>query len=270
MKRLQYINTDVGIFSNIYTAAIKGPTFKLLNFSICSVKNVLFSNIFLQSIFHMKELKGEVVMNNVDTITLKMSCRRFKKSEVRNRSQKPNWQYIFKMTTQIISRLKLYKEDKEIRERARLRLKTENLTEFIFKLSLENNKENYFWHGQSNGLTFAFNEKWQYLLIFVPHELVAPRTEDEIIAYVEKVIIDYFSFQKEELNPLTLFRIDVKNDYQYQDNEEWEIIKNIIDKAPDTIYSYKKDVRRNDDTGYVVKYVSSKGNPKKESGNNVL
>ena len=67
-----------------------------------------------------------------------------------------------------------------------------------------------------------------------------------------------------------MFRIDVKNDYQYQDNEEWEIIKNIIDKAPDTIYSYKKDVRRNDDTGYVVKYVSSKGNPKKESDNNVL
>lgn len=71
--------------------------------------------------------------------------------------------------------------------------------------------------------------------------------------------LDYFGLTEEELEPLTLRRIDYYCDYRFRDEIELEIIKNIIIKTSDQFYSYKKEIK-DEPSKYVVKYLALKKN----------
>lgn len=70
--------------------------------------------------------------------------------------------------------------------------------------------------------------------------------------------MNYFGLTVEELEPLTLRRIDYYCDYRYKDDNELKVIKNIMTKVTDNLYSYNKEITDKPEK-YVVKYLALKG-----------
>ena len=122
------------------------------------------------------------------------------------------------------------------------------------------NKAKKYWYGKYQNYTFVYNERWNYLMVTVPHFLVEQYTQYQIISQVQNIIMKYFNLKQQEINKIQLNRIDIHNDFKFQDNEELEIIKNILKKAPDNFYTYKKQLLKDDKDGYILVYKSIRKN----------
>lgn len=193
-------------------------------------------------------------MHNVDTMSLTMTFRRYTdKGEL-------DWNYIYKIQDKIAKKMVLYESDKQNRDRERkynnLSISGKRWLTRLLAADAKRKKVPIYRHGKYNGYVFTYNETWQSLSIMLPNIKVEEQTATDIKADVIKSIMEYLELEPEELNDLVLNRIDICCDFNYDEKEEIEIITNILDKAPDSIYTYKKHLIKNDKDGYVLKYYS--------------
>lgn len=193
-------------------------------------------------------------MHNVDTMSLTMTFRRYTdKGEL-------DWNYIYKIQDKIAKKMVLYESDKQNRDRERkynnLSISGKRWLTRLLPADAKRKKVTIYRHGKYNGYVFTYNETWQSLSIMLPNIKVEEQTATDIKADVIKSIMEYLELEPEELNDLVLNRIDICCDFNYDEKEEIEIITNILDKAPDSIYTYKKHLIKNDKDGYVLKYYS--------------
>jgi len=209
-------------------------------------------------------------MYNVDTITLQMLTKRFNIiTDIDGRKhRKIDREYTDYMTLKLIDKLKLTEENRqnrvrEIRYNRLSNYNKENLSRMT-KKSRKKLKVN--WYGKSKGYSFNFNETWSSLTITISHSHIETYTADEIIENTRNIIMEYFELEPENLNELTLNRLDVHCDYRYEDDEELAIIKNILEhKAPDEIYSYKKRQKKNNSNAYIYTYSAIRKNDKEDT-----
>ncbi len=178
-------------------------------------------------------------MHNVDTIALSMNCRQYITD-----TKLIDWKNTSRINKKIKSKLYLKSVDKNIRKDS---------------VNSDKNVKKY-WYGKYKDYSFVYNERWNYLMITVPHFLVEQYTQYQIINNVQNIIMEYFNFKQQEINKIQLNRIDIHNDFKFQDNEELEIIKNILNKASDNFYTYKKQLLKNDSEGYILVYKSIRKN----------
>lgn len=196
-------------------------------------------------------------MFNVDTLSLTMTFRRYIKI------RKLDWNYIYKVQSKIMKKLVLYERDKQNREKEIRYSRLSNENRIVIDRILKNRKRRIlpiYWHGKYDGYVFTYNENWQSLTIMLPNNKVEKYTADEIKSDVRKVIIEYFNLEPAELNELVLNRIDVHCDYKFDNEVQYLIIKNIIKKAPDRFYNYKKRLIKDDKDGYLLKYIALRKN----------
>ena len=119
--------------------------------------------------------------------------------------------------------------------------------------------------GQYNGYSFFYNCEWHSLTVTAPHFKIEKYTDDEIIANVKEVIMNYFELEDDKIPEIYLSRLDIKNDYLCNPSEDLKIIKNILFKARCSFRFYTKKILRNDDKGFLIKYNSSKKNNRGEN-----
>ena len=100
------------------------------------------------------------------------------------------------------------------------------------------------------------------LSITLSHYNIEEFTSEEIINNTRDKLVKYFGLEKTELIPLTLRRIDYYCDYRYSDEDELLIIKQLMTKVTDTLYTYRKEIT-DTPTTYTVKYLSLKGKTQK-------
>lgn len=178
-------------------------------------------------------------MFNVDTITLSINCR----------------QYITE------TRLVDWKNTSRINKKIKSKLWLKQVDQNNKKYSMEpDNKTKKYWYGKYQNYTFVYNEKWNYLMITIPHFLVEQYTQYQIICEAKNIIMEYFNLKQQEINKVQLNRIDIHNDFKFKSDEELNIIKNILNKAADTFYTYKKQLLKDDNEGYILVYKSIKKN----------
>ena len=178
-------------------------------------------------------------MFNVDTVTLSMNCRQYE-----TETKKVDWKNTSRINKKIKSKLWLKSVDKNNRK---------------YGMGPDNKAKKY-WYGKYQNYTFVYNERWNYLMITVPHFLVEQYTQYQIISEVKNIIMEYFNFKQQEINKIQLNRIDIHNDFKFQSDEELNIIKDILKKAPDNFYTYKKQLLKNDSEGYILVYKSIRKN----------
>lgn len=221
-------------------------------------------------------------MFNVDTLTLSIEFIRYKKKtykgkniidvkykshntkkEIRRTKRELDYKYILNCDSKIKSKLILEDKDRKIRERVfRRRYLSGDAKQVIDRLlDSPNKKLSYYWRNKYKEYTFNYNEEYRVLLITLSHSKVEKYTAEQINKNVIKVIKELFGFNDSELNELKLNRIDVKCDYYYINEERFQVIKNIIDKAPEVLYSYQKEENKEiaERGGYYITY-SSKNN----------
>ena len=114
--------------------------------------------------------------------------------------------------------------------------------------------------GKNDGYYFYYNCDWHSLTVTVPHCKIEKYTDDEIIEDVKKIVMSYFGLENDEIVEIHLSRIDVKNDYLCNPEEDLKIIKNILLKSRDYFRFYTKKVLINSDNGFLIKYNSKKKN----------
>ena len=191
-------------------------------------------------------------MFNVDTITLAMSTEKYcTKRKGRWYYEELDYEYTKHINNKITSKLWLDKESKKIKREQ---------DEWFSKIGAPYPDGNIYYHGTDGSYVFNFNEDWNYLTITIQHDKVETYTEQQIIEQCYIELTNFFDLTPDDLNELNLNRLDVKCDFKYQDLEEYAIIKNIISKAPDKIYTYKKRVLKDDDYGYIVTYSATRKN----------
>ena len=178
-------------------------------------------------------------MFNVDTVTLSMNCRQYETE------------------TKKVDRKNTIRINKKIKSKLWLKLVDKNSRKYGMG---PDNKAKKYWYGKYQNYTFVYNERWNYLMVTVPHFLVEQYTQYQIISQVQNIIMKYFNLKQQEINKIQLNRIDIHNDFKFQDNEELEIIKNILKKAPDNFYTYKKQLLKDDKDGYILVYKSIRKN----------
>lgn len=181
-------------------------------------------------------------MHNVDTVTLSMNCRQYISKT--GKCKIVDWKNTSRINKKIKSKLYLKSANKNIRKNS---------------ISSNNNVKKY-WYGKYQNYTFVYNEMWNYLMITVPHCLVEQYTQYQIINNVQNIIMKYFNLKQQEINKIQLNRIDIHNDFKFQSDEELNIIKNILNKAPDNFYTYKKQLLKDDDEGYILVYKAIRKN----------
>ena len=191
-------------------------------------------------------------MFNVDTITLAMSTEKYcTKRKGRWYYEELDYEYTKYINNKITSKLWLDKESKKIKREQ---------DELFSKIGAPYPDGNIYYHGIYDNYVFNFNETWNYLTIMLPHDKVEVFAEPIIITECEMTILEFFDLIPDDLNELVLNRLDVKCDFHYNDLEEFEIIKNILAKAPDKLYSYQKRLLKNDDEGYILTYSAIRKN----------
>ncbi len=195
-------------------------------------------------------------MYNVDTMSLTMNFRRYNAYGL-------DWEYINRIHKKITSKLVLYKKDKQNKqEQKKFRYFSRDLDDNAVDKVIPNRKRRFpvYYHGKYNGYIFTYNYNWQSLTVMLSNFKVEDKTAEQIKAEVASTIVDYFELEPDELNELVVNRIDIHSDYKYDDKDEIDIIINILDKAPNTYYTYKKHLLKNDNNGYMLKYYSVKKN----------
>lgn len=181
----------------------------------------------------------------IDTFTLCMSCTRWYK--VRNVLTEKyqdtiDWSYTAKLQQKITCKMFQSEQDKQNMN------KVVKVGEFKWKKAKVN------WHRKYKGYVFNYYENWHSLTIMVPHYKLEDSTATEIVEDVTATIQELFEIATEDLNEILLNRLDIKVDYRYKNDEEYQIIKNILSKVSDKYYSYQKQVKQNDEKGYVITF----------------
>ena len=204
-------------------------------------------------------------MFTVDTMTFGMNLEDRKKEKETITGRKVTIidnNYVITVDAKIKSKLYL---DDENRKKLQEVIEKENIAKmFLFRFRRKDldRKFDIIRYGKDGGYGFYYNETRHTLSVHLQHWLVEDFTAEEIIENTKQKLMMFFGLTKQEINPLTLRRIDYYCDYRYRDNMELEIIKNIITKIPDQFYSYKKEIT-DEPQKYVVKYLALKFNRKK-------
>lgn len=188
-------------------------------------------------------------MYNIDTISLGMSIEKYHIG--RTGFNELDYNHTNCIKQKIISKLWIDEDSRKVKQEQD---KGNDNKDTTYK-----NKCVYY-HGIYENYVFNFNETWNYLTIMLPHDKVEVFAEPIIITECEMTILEFFDLIPDDLNELVLNRLDVKCDFHYNDLEEFEIIKNIIAKASDKIYSYQKRLLKNDDEGYILTYSAIRKN----------
>lgn len=200
-------------------------------------------------------------MFNVDTIFLGMNLEERQK-EIKTlmgeNKTVTDFEYVRTVNEKIKSRLYL---DRKNRKKLQKVIEMQNIAKsYHFKFSRKDlsRELDIFRCGKDGGYGFFYNETRHRLSIHLQHWLVEDFTADEIINNTKQELMNYFGLTVEELEPLTLRRIDYYCDYRYKDDNELKVIKNIMTKVTDNLYSYNKEITDKPEK-YVVKYLALKG-----------
>jgi len=200
-------------------------------------------------------------MFNVDTMELGMNLEdRQKEIETILGRKKTITDYNYVKSVDSKIKEKLY-IDTENTKKLKMLIDMKNTARKIYPFSTRNEfdiKIDIFRFGKDGGYGFCYNQTRHTLTIKLQHWLIEQFTAEEIIANTEQELMKFFGLTTEEINPLTLRRIDYYCDYKFRDDTELEIIKNIISKLPDQFYSYRKEIT-DEPEKYVVKYLALKG-----------
>ena len=206
-------------------------------------------------------------MFNVDTILLGMNFEdRKKKVEMLAGRTKIITDYVYVKTVNEKIRNKLYLDDdnkKKLKKVIELKQMAKQSHYILTRKDLSRNLDIKRF-GSDGGYGFYYNETRHTLSIHLQHCLVEDFTAEEIINNTKQELMSYFELTVEELEPLTLRRIDYYCDYRFRDEMELDIIKNIITKITDQFYTYKKEIT-DKPSKYVVKYLALKDGNKKLS-----
>lgn len=198
-------------------------------------------------------------MFNVDTITLGMNFEDKTQSYTDlfgNIKERPDYKYIQKVEYKIKARLYL---DSNNRNKKQKLLERQKWFKDKFGSYSNIGKQDYiYWFGQDRSYSFCYNETRHVLSITLSHYNIEEFTAEEIINNTRDKLVKYFGLEKTELIPLTLRRIDYYCDYRYRDEDELLIIKQLMTKVTDTLYTYRKEITDTPNT-YTVKYLSLKG-----------
>ena len=202
-------------------------------------------------------------MFNVDTITLGMNFEDKTQSYTDlfgNIKARLDYKYIQKVEYKIKARLYL---DSTNRNKKQKLLERQKWFKDTFGSYSNIGKQDYiYWFGQDRGYSFCYNETRHVLSITLSHYNIEEFTAEEIINNTRDKLVKYFGLEKTELIPLTLRRIDYYCDYRYSDEDELLIIKQLMTKVTDTLYTYRKEIT-DTPTTYTVKYLSLKGKTQK-------
>ena len=202
-------------------------------------------------------------MFNVDTITLGMNFEDKTQSYTDlfgNIKARLDYKYIQKVEYKIKARLYL---DSTNRNKKQKLLERQKWFKDTFGSYSNIGKQDYiYWFGQDRGYSFCYNETRHVLSITLSHYNIEEFTSEEIINNTRDKLVKYFGLEKTELIPLTLRRIDYYCDYRYIDEDELLIIKQLMTKVTDTLYTYRKEIT-DTPTTYTVKYLSLKGKTQK-------
>ena len=193
-------------------------------------------------------------MHNVDTIDISMSTLQYKtvKPLYGFNHQEVDWQHTRQVNNKIKSKMWLDKTSKsnidQINNCLEYGLNANQVEELYKRIKY------HLTYG--NGYIFCFNEYWNSLSAMLPHFMVEEYDEAEILGELEFAISTCFNLEDNEMNELRLNRLDIKCDFKYKNQEEFNIIKNILEKAPDQFYTYKKQIREDTEKGYLFTYVA--------------
>ena len=169
-----------------------------------------------------------------------MNCRQYE-----TETKKIDWKNTSRINKKIKSKLWLKSVEKNNRK---------------YGIGSDDKVKKLYWYGKYKDYSFAYNERWNYLMVTVPHYLIEQYTQYQIISKVQNIIIEYFNLKQQEINKIQLNRIDIHNDFKFQSDEELNIIKDILKKAPDNFYTYKKQLLKDDKDGYILVYKSIRKN----------
>ena len=206
-----------------------------------------------------KYIGGEYLMYNVDTITLGINFRRqiFVEDIDGNVKRTVDLNYVLPINEKLKSKLYLDKKNAEIRKREIQRNDYE-VKRVIDKLleGKRRKEKSVYWKGKYGSYSFCYNETWNSLIVTLGHELIKNYTSEEIIANTRQAVINYFGLAEEQIGKITLQRIDIKKDYRCKNKEEKEIIKCLVEKARDKLYTMVKELIEDDEDGYIVKFIA--------------
>lgn len=194
-------------------------------------------------------------MYNVDTLSLTMNFNR----KLEN-STKLDWNYIYRIDRTMKGKLVLYSKDKANRDREIRYSKLSNENKELLSRLTKRKQRAIYWHGEYDRYIFTYNENWHNLTIMLPNFKLEELTADAIKYNVNKAIMTYFNLQQKELNELVLNRLDIHCDYDFGEDEDYDIIRNILEKAPDKFYTYQKKLILDSKDGYIMKYLAVRKN----------
>ena len=168
-------------------------------------------------------------MFHIDTLSLSMSCKRYMQAQnvFGHKKTVIDWNYAGYMNRKITAKLRL--------------------------------KDDYSgWFGKYNGYSFWYNPKWNYLTIKLAHDEIRPYYSYQIGHNVIQILLQYFELEQDDLNEIKLNRLDIHCDFKYQNEIELKVIKNILSKATDSVYTYRKKILKDDDDGFILVYKATK------------
>lgn len=200
-------------------------------------------------------------MFNVDTLTIGMNLEDKLKSYINLHGEinmTIDYRYIKKIEKKLKEKLYLDSNNRKMLLQKQQRKKT--IIDVMEEMNHKNSKKDcIYWFGQDNGFGFCYNETRHVLSVTLSHYNVEKYTAEEIIGNVTNKVTSYFDINETDILPFTLRRIDYYCDYRYKDETELLAIKQVISKATETVYSYKREITDKPES-YVVKYLSLKKN----------
>ena len=208
-------------------------------------------------------------MYNVDTLDLSWNFRKHiewtdEETGERIRLKELDIQYIKPIDEKIRSRLYLDKQNQQNQQREDRYNQMSREGKFaLFKLIKKRDAPCICYRAKYNGYNFYYNSKWNSLKIHLSHRLVEDCDADQIINNVKDVISEFFEIDRDIITNLTLTRMDIKNDFKCEDEQDKAIIKNIISKAMQKFRNYNKEIE-DTETRYIVNYINRKGEDKCE------
>ena len=200
-------------------------------------------------------------MYNIDTLTLCMSCSRGDKRKnvfTGKYEDTLDWEYTARMQQKIIRKMVVYEND------------IKNMSSVIINPKGKYIKAPVYWHKYYNGYRFTYFENWHSLTVMIPHYKIQKLAAKVIVELVRETIMVLFKITDDDMNSIYLNRIDIKCDYRYADEEEFKIIKNIIDKVTDNYYCYQKEIKQNDEKGYLITFIKNNDNKYKNSKGTIV
>ena len=204
-------------------------------------------------------------MFNVDTISIGMNLED-RKTEIKNVlgriREVTDYNYVRTVNDKI--KIKLHLDDENKKKLQKVIAMNQMARELFFRFNKDywSKKLDITRYGRDGNYSFFYNETRHTLTIHLQHSLIEEFTAEEIIENTKQELMDYFGLTIQELEPLTLRRIDYYCDYKYRDDVELQVIKNIITKITEQFYTYRKEITDKPEK-YVVKYLALKGNSKK-------